>query len=241
MGMFDSLMVKVVCPYCGADDVVEIQTKDTDAQCLNLYSPGDVVDEDKVLRRLRGTAMCRSPKCKKDAADEDMRERGYVSGFSKCWEVVVDVDAEGRLTDHVSPDHVSPDQGETLHCPGCTTAHARIARLRPLIDRLDDLIVGLGARSRDDASTRDLLAANRLVSEARAALDGTGAAPPGENAASLWKRAHDLVHYFSHHATQTNAQRLALVDDLIDLCNEADKPILDTLAPPPGQGEEQKR
>lgn len=43
MGMFDSIMMKVKCPYCGGEGERELQTKDLDC-LLRVFRKGDFID-----------------------------------------------------------------------------------------------------------------------------------------------------------------------------------------------------
>jgi wobble nucleotide-excising tRNase len=61
MGMFDSIMLNVKCPYCGEEEVRECQTKDLDCY-LDVYTLGDKV---KTLDKwLECITDCESEACK---------------------------------------------------------------------------------------------------------------------------------------------------------------------------------
>lgn len=68
MGMFDSFMLKVKCPYCGDEDVREFQTKDFDC-VLSRWSEGDVFNpvtitiNDGIVRSVYGS--CNEKECRK--------------------------------------------------------------------------------------------------------------------------------------------------------------------------------
>ncbi len=60
MGMFDSVMLKVKCPYCGKDEVRECQTKDFNCT-LAVWKVGDYVDRSK--RSFDCIVQCEEERC----------------------------------------------------------------------------------------------------------------------------------------------------------------------------------
>lgn len=85
MGMFDTIKIKVKCPYCGNEDDIDVQNKQlTDS--LRLFKVGDSVsgltwfDNMDILNCI---ADCRSKEC----IDYTNNEDGYVSGFGRIFYV----------------------------------------------------------------------------------------------------------------------------------------------------------
>lgn len=82
MGMFDSFMLEVRCPYCDEKSIIEFQTKDF--QCmLNVWKEGQRftgMDMEKgTIKNVYGG--CSSPICKEFCKKRD----GYWSGCGRCF------------------------------------------------------------------------------------------------------------------------------------------------------------
>jgi hypothetical protein len=64
MGMFDSIFIKVKCPYCGEEKLRECQTKELDCE-LKRWDKGDNTDhpeESSVIAFVTcGSFICRTP------------------------------------------------------------------------------------------------------------------------------------------------------------------------------------
>lgn len=61
MGMFDSIMMQVKCPYCGEEIERECQTKDLEC-ILDVFRVGDTVGTD-VYNKLTCICDCNSETC----------------------------------------------------------------------------------------------------------------------------------------------------------------------------------
>ena len=59
--MFDSVYLKIKCPYCGEKSMMEAQTKDLDCE-LEKWKRGDFVGDDGLVY-LDCVTECRSKKC----------------------------------------------------------------------------------------------------------------------------------------------------------------------------------
>lgn len=86
MGLFDSIMIDIKCPYCGQTSEMECQTKELKCE-LNRFHKGDDVDSHK-FKFLECIADCRSDEC----MAESERRSGYRSGFGMTLDVKVKLD-----------------------------------------------------------------------------------------------------------------------------------------------------
>jgi len=82
MGMFDSFNLKVVCPHCEEESIMDFQTKEFD--CLlrvwdegDEFNPTNVKIQDGIIRNVYGG--CNSKKCRA----WELKESGYNSGFGR--------------------------------------------------------------------------------------------------------------------------------------------------------------
>lgn len=62
MGMYDSVKIKIKCPYCGEESEIEAQTKELDCT-LEVWKVGDFVSDK--FNYLDCVADCLQPECKK--------------------------------------------------------------------------------------------------------------------------------------------------------------------------------
>jgi sarcosine oxidase delta subunit len=83
MGMFDSVMLKIKCPYCGQESEIECHTKELDCS-LDVWRKGDFVGTEK-LNHLQTIANCHSKEC----SDYEEKRIGYRSGFGRVFNVKV--------------------------------------------------------------------------------------------------------------------------------------------------------
>jgi len=81
MGMFDSFMLKVKCPYCGEVSEMEFQTKEGRC-CMNTYKKGMIFDRGQ-FRKIYAYGTCDSLICQFESAKEAVWIMGYYGGFSK--------------------------------------------------------------------------------------------------------------------------------------------------------------
>lgn len=102
MGMFDNIVdTKLVCPFCGSNGDLEIQTKDFECMMQTYYvtykgenpswlSTDKITVPDK-LARVDGIAVCHSAPCFAIERMRDIMKRGYISGFSRSFKVCYNV------------------------------------------------------------------------------------------------------------------------------------------------------
>jgi hypothetical protein len=91
MGMYDSIKIKLKCPYCGEVSEMEAQTKDLECY-LNTYKVGDTISDK--FNYVDCITDCTSEKC----MDEVRKRRGYVSGFGKVFRLRIFIES-GRITE----------------------------------------------------------------------------------------------------------------------------------------------
>jgi hypothetical protein len=82
MGMFDSVRIKMKCPYCGESSIIEAQTKELECN-LEEWKVGDFVT-DKV-DHLVCIADCVQPKCKEFVT----KKNGHWGGFGRMFDVKI--------------------------------------------------------------------------------------------------------------------------------------------------------
>lgn len=102
MGMFDSIMLDIKCPYCKKVSEIECQTKIFDCS-LEVWKKGDYVGT-KQYNHVNTIADCLSPECKQ----YQIKELGYSSGFGRMFTVQVKLE-EGIVTGEYE---VFTDDGE---------------------------------------------------------------------------------------------------------------------------------
>lgn len=83
MGMFDSIYINVVCPYCGEESEMECQTKELDCN-LEVFRKGGHIRTDK-YNSLDCVADCMSKQC----IEEQIKKVGYKSGFGMIFNITV--------------------------------------------------------------------------------------------------------------------------------------------------------
>jgi hypothetical protein len=90
MGMFDSIMLDIICPFCGEESLMDCQTKELDCM-LDVWKKGDVIKTD--LDHLECIADCIQQSCK----NYTIQRFGYWGGFGRSF--LLDVKLEnGRVT-----------------------------------------------------------------------------------------------------------------------------------------------
>lgn len=83
MGMYDSIYLKVKCPYCGIKSEIEFQTKDL--KCiLKSYKLGDDTSNTK-LNYLSARGSCYSVICKKYMDKIESKKDCCVFGFGRIF------------------------------------------------------------------------------------------------------------------------------------------------------------
>ena len=92
MGMYDSIFIKIKCPYCGKISEIECQTKELSCGLKRWYK-GDNVRTSN-FRYLYCLADCHSSECLKWEEDKV----GYRSGFGRSFTVEVHIGNEGAVT-----------------------------------------------------------------------------------------------------------------------------------------------
>ena len=86
MGMFDSIVLKMKCPYCGMTSEMEAQTKELNSD-LDIWKKGDYIGTKKYIY-LDCIADCHSNKC----VNHENKRLGYVSGFGRMFDVKIFLD-----------------------------------------------------------------------------------------------------------------------------------------------------
>jgi len=82
MGMFDSVKIKMKCPYCGEVSEIVAQTKELECD-FNVWEVGDFVTDK--LTYLECLADCVQPKCREFVSKRD----GYWGGFGRMFDVKI--------------------------------------------------------------------------------------------------------------------------------------------------------
>lgn len=98
MGMFDSIYMKTKCPSCNKTTMMELQTK-KGPNVLNIYKKGDKFPGR--FRQIEVTGSCRTNECMLASAKYEVKNRGYVSGFSRILKGYVTCDMNDRIKDVV--------------------------------------------------------------------------------------------------------------------------------------------
>ncbi len=78
MGMFDSIVMKVECPYCEQESVMESQTKELEC-ALNTYREGEFISNQ--FKYLVCITSCHSKPC----MAWEIKKCGYRSGFGRSF------------------------------------------------------------------------------------------------------------------------------------------------------------
>jgi hypothetical protein len=90
MGMFDSVIMDMKCPYCGEVSEIEVQTKQLECN-MEVWRVGDYVTDD--LNFLTCYGDCTQPECK----EYSIKKRGYWSGWGRMFDVKIMLDG-GRIS-----------------------------------------------------------------------------------------------------------------------------------------------
>lgn len=90
MGMFDSIAIKMKCPYCGKESLIEAQTKQLTCSLFR-WVKGEYVT--KAVDHLDCMADCMQKEC----FEYTESRLGYYSGFGRMFTVRVFLE-EGRVT-----------------------------------------------------------------------------------------------------------------------------------------------
>jgi hypothetical protein len=97
MGMYDSVMVKMICPYCGKSSNIEFQTKDLDC-ALDVFHVGDKVTDK--LTYLDVIGDCHTPECQARSDKYSCSVQKSASGFGALFDAKIKV-KDGTITDEV--------------------------------------------------------------------------------------------------------------------------------------------
>lgn len=93
--MFDSIYLKVKCPYCKEGSKMEFQTKD--GGCfMNVYKKGQKFDKGQ-FTRIDAYGSCDSLTCQLESAKESVWTKGYYGGFSRGFDAIIYCDKNGRI------------------------------------------------------------------------------------------------------------------------------------------------
>jgi hypothetical protein len=119
MGLYDTILIEYKCPYCGQVSRVGFQTKDGGSG-MYTFEVGDEFDSQ--LKFVRAIGDCRSFVCQLEAAKEAVWTMGYYGGFSRSFDVTIDLDNEGKITDEINivelNNHVGIMHGKVGEFPG---------------------------------------------------------------------------------------------------------------------------
>lgn len=97
--MFDSIYLKIKCPYCNEVSKMECQTKEGRC-CLDHYKVGDTFDNGQ-FRIIDAYATCESFTCRLESAKESVWTMGYYGGFSRSFDIKVYCDSKGKITNKI--------------------------------------------------------------------------------------------------------------------------------------------
>jgi len=96
MGLYDSIYLKVKCPYCKETSIMEFQTKE--GRCgMYSYRKGHKFDKGQ-FRRVEAYGTCDSLTCQLEAAKESVWTAGYYGGFPRGFDVIIYCDEKGKIT-----------------------------------------------------------------------------------------------------------------------------------------------
>jgi len=96
LGLYDSIYLKVKCPYCGEISKMEFQTKEGSCS-MDTYRKGMIFDRGQ-FRKIYAYGSCQSLTCQFEAAKESVWTRGYYGGFSRSFDVIIYCDEKGKIT-----------------------------------------------------------------------------------------------------------------------------------------------
>jgi hypothetical protein len=121
MGMYDSIYLDYVCPYCNQKSEMEFQTKDLDCLC-DVFHVGDFVGNR--LNYLNVIAGCHSPECQGRADKHGCSFQGSPTGFGALFEAKLKViggaianEVYDVITDPVYTDeYLETIRGQWEHC-----------------------------------------------------------------------------------------------------------------------------
>ncbi|MDP3728908.1 MAG: hypothetical protein Q8R18_05675 [bacterium] len=82
MGLFDSIILKELCPYCGKKSEMEFQTKDL-RNCLDVFEKGDSISTLK-FHFLESIGACSQEPCRIRAIKRELMYRKEASSFGEA-------------------------------------------------------------------------------------------------------------------------------------------------------------
>lgn len=104
MGLYDSVMIKTKCIYCGEILEMEFQTKDGNYH-MSIFKVGDVFQESEdnagKFKFINAIGSCESFTCRLEAAKKSIWERGYYGGFSRSFDAHIYLDKKGKITNKI--------------------------------------------------------------------------------------------------------------------------------------------
>jgi hypothetical protein len=111
MGMYDTILIEnYICPYCSDNSDKGFQTKDGPCS-LDDYEIGDLFDYERKLKYITAIGSCSSLVCQIEAAKEHVWCFGYYGGFSRSFDVTIELDDEGKITNNVRLTELSNHKG----------------------------------------------------------------------------------------------------------------------------------
>ena len=109
MGMYDSIYLKVKCPYCGEVSEMEFQTKE--GQCsMYTYRKGMIFERGQ-FRKIYAYGTCDSLICQFESAKEAVWIMGYYGGFSRSFDIIVYCDEKGKITGKIKITKLTSHKG----------------------------------------------------------------------------------------------------------------------------------
>lgn len=99
MGIYDTIYLKMRCPYCKEVSEMDFQTKDGNI-CMHNYKVGDVFQNGQ-FRRINAIGSCNSLTCQLEAAKESVWTSGYYGGFTRSFDAYIYCDLKGRITNKI--------------------------------------------------------------------------------------------------------------------------------------------
>jgi hypothetical protein len=97
--MYDTITITYACPYCGQVSRVDFQTKDGGSGMYTFEVGDEFSSQFKFINAIGG---CRSFVCQLEAAKEAVWTMGYYGGFSRSFDVTIDLDNEGKITNEIN-------------------------------------------------------------------------------------------------------------------------------------------
>lgn len=109
MGLYDSIYLKVKCPYCGEISKMEFQTKEGSCS-MGIYKKGTIFERGQ-FRKIYAYGNCDSLTCQFESAKEAVWTMGYYGGFSRSFDVIIYCDEKGKITGKIKITKLTSHKG----------------------------------------------------------------------------------------------------------------------------------